>query len=148
MVASAERIADRRQAQSGQFFGQAHRHLARTGNVSCPFLTEHIADFDAVIFRNGINNNIGGDDFVLLGNNVLQSSTRQIDVDDGTVHKAAARSDAVERAFKLTHVGTDQIGNEQRGFVFNTDARRFRLFLQNGDTHFQFGRLEFQSQSP
>ena len=104
--------------------------------------------FNTVVFGCRIDDDVGGNDFVFLGNNILQSRTRQIHVDDRTVHKTAAGTDTVERAFQLTHIGADQIGDKQSGFVFDTDTGCFCLFLQNRHTHFQFGRFEFQSQTP
>ena len=148
VVASAERIADRRQAEGGQLFGQTHGDLTRTGNVARALFTEYIADFNAVIFGSRIDDGVGGNDFVFFGDDVLQRCTRQIHVDNGAVHKAAACTDAVERAFQFAHVGTNQVGNKQCGLVFNADACRFCLFLQNRHAHFQLGRLKFQSQTP
>ena len=114
---------------------------------ACVFFAQYIADFNPIIFGRRIDNGVGGNDFVFLGNNILQSRARQIHVDNRAVHKTAAGADSVERASSSPHIGTDQIGNKQSGFAFDTDTGGFCLFLQIA-TRISIRRLEFQSQTP
>ena len=71
VVPPAERIADGGQAEVGQLFSQTHGDLARAGDVAGAFFAKYVADFNPVVFRRCIDDDVGGNDLVFDGDDVL-----------------------------------------------------------------------------
>ena len=115
VVAPAECVADGGQRKRGELFGDCHGDLARAGKIAAALFAEYVADGDVVVVGNGFHDELGGDGFVVAGNDVLQCVCGEVNVYRVAFFKAAAGDDAVECAFQLAHVLFDVLGNKQGG---------------------------------
>ncbi len=147
MVAAAKHIADFRQAVVSQLFGQRHGNLTRTSDRARTTLGQQVGNLDLVILGDSALNVIHRDQFVLQRQQVFQGFANQLD-GDIAAHEVRVGDHALERAFQLTDVGTNTLGNKERRIVGQIDFGLVGLFHQDRYTGFQLRRFDGNRQPP
>ncbi len=147
MVAATKHIADFGQAVVSQLFGQRHCNLTRTCDRARTTLGQQIGNLDLVVLGDRALNVIHRDQFVLQRQQVFQGFANQLD-GDVAAHEVRVCDHAFKRAFQLTDVGADTLGNKERRIVWQIDFGLVSLFHQDRDAGFQLRRLDGDRQAP
>ena len=103
MVPPAKAVADFRQAVIGQFFGEGHGDLPRTGDRTTAPTRHQVGHFYLVVLRNGALDIIKTDLLVLQCQQVLEAVLDQLHI-DRLADEVCARYHSLQSAFELTYV--------------------------------------------
>src|SRR5580765_366202 len=146
VITTTEQVANFRQTLLRQFLGQVHGDLAWTSDIGRTLFGIHVSDFDTKKVGNGFLDVFDGNLPVLNRQEIFQ---RIFDDVNGDVLAVEARvgQDLAQGAFKLAHVGTQMLGDKEGDIVRQLHTFLHGFFHQNGNTHFQLGRLDGDRQA-
>ena len=147
-VVPAERLADLRQGQIGQFAAEIHGDLAGLGQ--CPGLSgpAQFLDGGVEVFCGG-GHDRGCADLHGAGvrDEVAQHDLGQGGVDRGLVQRCECR-DPDQSALEFADIAFDAAGDQFEDIIGYREAVHLRFLAEDGDPGFQFGGLDVGDQAP
>ena len=141
MIAATKGVANLGQAVRRKLARQPHGDLARSCDGTRALLRMHLGDLDAKVVGNRLLDEFDGDLPVMGANNILERFLGNIDIEFAAL-KVGKGDNLFQCAFEFAHVGAQVLGDQERHIVTEIDLLGFGFLLQNGDTHFEFRRLD------
>ena len=121
VVSTPERVANFWQTHSGEFFGQRHCDLPRSGNLPVTPLGMQVRDTHLEIFRDDFLDILYGDLAFLKDQQVAQCFPSKVGIDLAS-GKVSTGDYPVERALEFPHIGPNLFGYKKTHIFGQVDA--------------------------
>jgi hypothetical protein len=148
VVASAKGFANGSQGGIGHLPGKEHRDLSWEGDALGATFAGHIRESNVEMFGNSLLDQFDANRVAaFFMKDFAEQAFDNFDAELFACERGEG-SDADESAFKAANIGSDTIGQEIDDVVRQLDAHELRLFVENGEAHFDIRRLQIGDQTP
>ena len=118
-----------------------------TGDLTAAAFGVHVGDLDGVVVRHDFLDVFDGELAVVRVQQVFEGFAGEFQRNRAVV-EIGIDAATVERAFEFAHVRAQMLGDEEGNIVIQVDAVEGGFLFQDGDAHFQLGRLNLHGQPP